>query len=675
MKKQLLTIRKIVAFLFLLIATITLAQQAKPGQPTKGVIENGGKNPGGNMLVSVGGGGVFPNKSFGDTNYTGNGFGFGANLYVPIVELNNTQSSYASLGFNIGGSFFGMKKNERNMMMGYNITGQTSTPMIQSEMNNNAKRNAFLTEAGVQANFSFSKFAISSILNVGYFSLKENSYSETQTSSVNGQTRTFEIVNETNTKSNGFAFIPKLRLSYFPGKIGFFVEGSYIGGPSSNSVETVFVPNGQVNQEGFYNIEQMLSGTYKTTETKRNFGAFAVNIGISFPVGKSISEKGIKRSEAQAKSGQSVIRTEPTGKSISQPGVKRSEAQAKSGQSVAGTEPTGNSSPATPNSIIAQPETNLGTYTGPNPLRRHTRVYCIDGKKVLRYIDDTGLVYDALYTNLPCNSATWPIIGIEGDLSVQNDSGNPVKLYEWKGDLPDLSNIPKDQMMIPTSQGIQEIIDKINKSTKFNPSIVTDQNQSFLKLVKQQNDTYLTTFVPIDIEGPVGIILGYNYSCKGTCSSGCGIVNGKCAPCFVLGIPDDDDGKCYAVITGAYNFHKEIPVYNFGGIKVDDNGGSTRNPKYAELKKELLTHNLDMINAEIIKEDGNQTLAILVSNGKNPMLLFNKIINGKTTEDWISYYSPDLPNNIPSIKEFLKTNKAGNSKGKKVYVGHLTLLK
>lgn len=37
----------------------------------------------------------------------------------------------------------------------------------------------------------------------------------------------------------------------------------------------------------------------------------------------------------------------------------------------------------------------------------------------------------------------------------------------------------------------------------------------------------------------------------------------------------------------------------------------------------------------------------------------------------MSYYSSDLPNNIPSIKEFLKTNKAGNSKDKKTYVGHL----
>lgn len=617
MKKQLFTIRKFVAFLFLLIATTTFAQEAKPGQPIGGIVVKGGKNPGGNMLISAGGGGIFPNKSFGDTNYTGNGLDFGANLYVPIFELNNTESNYASLGFNIGGGFFGMKKNDRNMMMGYNITGQTSTPMIQSEMNNNARRNAFLTEAGIQANFSFSKFTVSPILNVGYFSLKENSYSETQTSSVNGQTRIFEIANEMNVKANGFAFIPKLRLSYFPGKIGFFVEGNYISGPRSNSVKTVFIPNGQANQDGYYNIDQMLSGTYKTTETKHNFGAFAVNIGVSITIGNSI--------------------------------------------------------PATPNNFIRQPETSPGTYTGQNPLRNHTRVYCIDGKKVLRYINDKGLVYDSQYTNLPCNSATWPIEGKEGDLSVQNTSGSPVKPYTWNGDLKNLSKIPKDQMMVPTSQGIQGIVDKINKSTQLNPSIVTDQNQTFLKLVKQQNDTYLTTFLPINTEGPVGIILGYNYSCKGTCSSGCGIVNGKCAPCFILGPPSDDNGKCYAVITGAYNFYREVPAYNIAAIKIEDNSDSSGNPQYTELKKELLLHHFDMITAEVIKEDANQTLAVLVLSGKKPMLLFNKIENGKTTEDWISYYSPDLPKNIPSIKEFLKTKETEDSS--RNYVGHVTLLK
>ncbi|WP_066679690.1 MULTISPECIES: hypothetical protein [unclassified Chryseobacterium] len=61
----------------------------------------------------------------------------------------------------------------------------------------------------------------------------------------------------------------------------------------------------------------------------------------------------------------------------------------------------------------------------------------------------------------------------------------------------------------------------------------------------------------------------------------------------------------------------------------------------------MSTHYFDIINAEVILEDGHKILAVLVSSGEKSILLFNKIANGKTTEDWMSYYSPDLPNNLP----------------------------
>lgn len=48
--------------------------------------------------------------------------------------------------------------------------------------------------------------------------------------------------------------------------------------------------------------------------------------------------------------------------------------------------------------------------------------------------------------------------------------------------------------------------------------------------------------------------------------------------------------------------------------------GSSGNPKYTELKNELLAYNFEMINAEVIKEGGNQPLAVLVSAWKNSIL-------------------------------------------------------
>ena len=55
-------------------------------------------------------------------------------------------------------------------------------------------------------------------------------------------------------------------------------------------------------------------------------------------------------------------------------------------------------------------------------------------------------------------------------------------------------------------------------------------------------------------------------------------------------------------------------------LRLMEINGSSGNPKYTELKNELLVYNLEMINAEVIKEGGNQTLAVLVSTWKNSIL-------------------------------------------------------
>lgn len=344
--------------------------------------------------------------------------------------------------------------------------------------------------------------------------------------------------------------------------------------------------------------------------------------------------------------------------------------QPMSGTLVKGTKkPIRNGVSDTPSNTIKQQDSPHSSSTGVIPQRPHTRVFCENGMKVLKYYNGKGLVYNVQYTTLPCNSATWAIEGIEGDLSVYDGGGSPVRSNHWNGDLKELLAIPKDQMMIPISQGIQEIVDKINKSTKLNPSIITDQNQTFLKLVKQEKDTYVSTFSPINAEGPVGIIMGYRYSCKGSCQTGCMMVNGKCAACSFAG------QTCYEVKEGDYGFYKEIPVRNLGSIKLDDNSGSSGNPKYEELKKALLAYDFNLINTEVIKEGDDSVLAVLVSSGKYPMLLFNKIQNGTTSEDWITYYSSDLPNNTASIKAFLNMKKTESSSRKKDYVGHVTLLR
>lgn len=161
----------------------------------------------------------------------------------------------------------------------YNIAGQPAPPSLKTEIGNGSRQNGFIGEAGIQSNFSFSKFTVSPIVNLAYISSKESQFTAVQTSSVNGQTRSFETSKRVISKTDGLGIIPKLRLSYFPGRIGFFVEGSYWAGPNVKSATTIFKPSGTPNSEGFYSIDQVMAGKYETVETKNKLNALGSMLG------------------------------------------------------------------------------------------------------------------------------------------------------------------------------------------------------------------------------------------------------------------------------------------------------------------------------------------------------------------------------------------------------------
>lgn len=324
MKKNFTFIRKAAAILGILFFAATAAQEARPGSPIGGIVVKGGKNPGGNLLISVGGG-MFPGNEFKNESNVGNAFNGNLNLYVPIFTLNSTETNYTSLGVNGGVGFFIMKKDDQPHSFAYNVSGQTASPVLKNETDNGSRQNGFIGEAGAQANFSFNKFTLSPILNLAYINLKESNFSTVQSTSINGQTQSFDISRQENSKVDGLGIIPKLRLSYFPGKIGFFIEGSYIAGPSVKSTSTVFRPAGVPNSEGFYSIDQMKAGKYEARETKNNFNAFGLNIGVAFciPSGRSVKE--IKNAEnlenSESKSNNSCVCVSSPTSSVQFPNV------------------------------------------------------------------------------------------------------------------------------------------------------------------------------------------------------------------------------------------------------------------------------------------------------------------------------------------------------------------
>lgn len=310
MKTNFTLMRRATVFVWLLFFITAGAQEARPGQPIKGVIVKGGKNPGGNLLISAGGGGLFPGNTYGLDSHVGNGFNGNINLYIPFVTLNSSETNYASLGLNGGAGFFGMKKDYNPEGPVYNIAGQPAPPSLKTEIGNGSRQNGFIGEAGIQSNFSFSKFTVSPIVNLAYISSKESQFTAVQTSSVNGQTRSFETSKRVISKTDGLGIIPKLRLSYFPGRIGFFVEGSYWAGPNVKSATTIFKPSGTPNSEGFYSIDQVMAGKYETVETKNKLNALGFNVGVVFSIlsKKEYAPKNTEIvNESQAKTNNSCV--------------------------------------------------------------------------------------------------------------------------------------------------------------------------------------------------------------------------------------------------------------------------------------------------------------------------------------------------------------------------------
>lgn len=276
--KKILTTLLICSCLWDAIAQI---QPTNPAPSTKG-----------NPLLSIGTGVNVPGKVTKENTGLDQGYGFNADLYLPLF----TKSF--SIGFNAGAGYFTGNKRFNNYTP-FNITGQSSSPAISETASGSSRHSGFKAEGGAQANLTLGPITVSPILNAGYFSLKQKGFSATQTSAVNGKSNTYNLYSQEETKTTGFVFIPKLRFSYFPGKVGFYLEGAYSTGPTIKNEVTLFKPQGNPDAQGFYNIDQMLSGNSQTVTKSSAYNSLAFNLGVSLALGKNYTAKEVRKKTAE----------------------------------------------------------------------------------------------------------------------------------------------------------------------------------------------------------------------------------------------------------------------------------------------------------------------------------------------------------------------------------------
>lgn len=196
-----------------------------------------------------------------------------------------------SIGFNVGGHYSAGSSDPfaSNIPQPYLIANQISSAVTGS---GNSKNSEYFVGVGPQFNIHFANHLVfSPIFQVGYLGVTQSDFKATQTTLISGgavpdYTKTYALISQTETKTSGFGFIPKARLTYMISKtIGIWAEASYLFGPTvKNSVNT-FTPKSDSSTQTTYSVAQMDAGAYKTVIGDAKYNTVGFNFGIVFGFG------------------------------------------------------------------------------------------------------------------------------------------------------------------------------------------------------------------------------------------------------------------------------------------------------------------------------------------------------------------------------------------------------
>lgn len=545
--------------------------------------------------------------------------------YIPIISKNKS-----SIGVNTGFEYsFDNSTTFGTLPNPYQVTGQSSPPVITVKGTGSPKAQGFKFEAGPSAMIKTgdSGFGINPSINLAYLTLNHKSFTATQTSEVNGTTYHWDLLKQEETKTNGLGMIPKLRLIYMFGKIGVWMEGSYTLGPKVKTLSTLYHPEGNIHQDGTYSLGQMNFPTYTTSENSTRYRAFGISGGIVIELGGGENPPSTDR-RLKGK----VIR-------MGDKGIVRRDHPL----------------------YVKNPE-NDGTLLSPNtgtiPQRAHLRIFCKDGKKILKYYDYKGNLYNASYTDLPCNNKTWPINGVEGDLSTDgiDKTMTPIK---WDGTISGMFDIKNPDIFVNADSGIERLMKTINDMKTYQAEIKTDAiQQKYLSIIHKDTNEFIRETLPIDESGPMNHVINVDIRCVGSCNGG------NYQPCALVEIPQggfkcQDCGTfstnttCRSVTGWSTPSGWHHNLFTTLMPLVDENS-STSSPSVSDLIKRILPKDYTAKTVEVNTIDHHQYISILASNGIKSIILVNQLENGLSNTNWMGYFSKTLTNEGKNIPNMIK---------------------
>ncbi|PZO29614.1 MAG: hypothetical protein DCF13_05750 [Flavobacteriaceae bacterium] len=237
----------------------------------------------------LGGGLIMPSSTTKEGANSVNGIDFNIGYNHPIWAWEKSMISLginAELGYRQGiGSH-----NLDNQYTIYNLAGQSQLPTTTERgIGPPGKEQGFRGAAGLQMNVHLGdKFTLSPILNAGYLSTTQNSFSVDETIYLQGNEFTYTLLAQKESKTSGLGILPKLRMTYnITPRIGIWLEGNYTIGPKIKTEVTTFAPEPSAGVDGTYTLSQFENGAYTTTKRETSYSAVGVNGGVVFSLGKS----------------------------------------------------------------------------------------------------------------------------------------------------------------------------------------------------------------------------------------------------------------------------------------------------------------------------------------------------------------------------------------------------
>jgi len=267
-------------------------------------------------------------------NLIGNGYNIQADAFLLFYKKNRF-----SLGIALGAGYTRLKNLSPDNEAVANRYKVHNTNVAIGANTDHAMSNSISGLLGLQAQFQFGNFSVSPGISSGYLHFKPGGSVQTGSADINGEQRQIELVKEEQENVKGILFKPVLKIGYqFTQRITVFAQTSLVSGPEVRRTTSYLVPQGGFRDDNIYEPTQVANGTWASVTNVATYTIKEINIGVSVNLGARKNKTSGPRGGAASASyaaGKAIV-NDPCGKSINEKGVKRSEAMAAPGNPIGG---------------------------------------------------------------------------------------------------------------------------------------------------------------------------------------------------------------------------------------------------------------------------------------------------------------------------------------------------